>query len=346
MKRCPSCQAAFPAGYTHCPRDGNNLITLGEWAEGTLVRGKYRILAKIGQGGMGSVYKAMHVRFKEVRALKVMGPELAGDPNFFRRFEQEAIITRKLQHPNAVRVEDIDETEDGRPFIVMEYIDGLSLKDVIEREAPMAVLRVCSIVKQAAAALDAAHVLGLVHRDIKPGNLGLISSRDASGLRSEQVKVLDFGIAKLREAHLQDTRAQYLSHLTLTNTGAVVGTPAYMSPEQAKGMSGDELDGRSDLYSLGIVMYQMLAGALPLKADSTIEQLMAHLNTPPKPIREVRPDVPEAIAAVVMRCLEKKRELRPANGRALIAEIKAATEPAPAEVITRINPGPKPHRHR
>lgn len=114
MKRCPSCQSAFPTSYTHCPRDGNPLAEAGEWAEGTLVRGKYQILAKVGQGGMAAVYKALHVRFKEPRALKVINAELANDATFVRRFEQEAINTRRLQHANAVRVEDIDEAEDGR----------------------------------------------------------------------------------------------------------------------------------------------------------------------------------------------------------------------------------------
>lgn len=270
---------------------------------------------------MAAVYKALHVRFKEPRALKVINPELANDANFVRRFEQEAVVTRKLQHPNAVRVDDIDEAEDGRPFIVMEFVEGESLKDVIEREAPMPAARVCSIIKQVAAALDAAHRLGLVHRDIKPANIALLGSGDRSDPSSQRVKVLDFGIAKLKEAHLEDSRVR---HETLTGTGMVIGTPAYMSPEQAKGLKGEQLDGRSDLYSLGVIAYQMLTGDLPLKADSTIEQLMAHVNLPPRPIREVRPDIPDVVASAVMRCLEKKRELRPANGQALMDEIEFA----------------------
>jgi len=324
MKRCPSCQSAYPTHYTHCPRDGSALAESAEWSDGTIVRGKYQIMGKVGQGGMAAVYKAMHVRFKEPRALKVINPELANDANFVRRFEQEAIITRKLQHPNAVRVDDIDEAEDGRPFIVMEYIEGRNLKDVIEQEAPMPVARVCSIVKQVAAALDAAHRLGLVHRDIKPANIALVRHGEGSDDPSERVKVLDFGIAKLKEAHLEESRVQ---HETLTGTGMVIGTPAYMSPEQAKGLKGEQFDGRSDLYSLGVVAYQMLTGDLPLKADSTLELLMAHINTPPKPIQEVRPDlkVPAAVATVVMRCLEKNRQLRPACGQALVDEIDLAS---------------------
>lgn len=291
---------------------------------GTLVRGKYQILTKVGQGGMGIVYKARHVRFNELRALKVISAELASDAAFLRRFEQEAITTRKLQHPNAVRVEDIDESDNGRPFIVMEYIEGRNLKDVIEKEAPLSVPRICSIVKQVAAALDAAHALGIIHRDIKPGNIALVPSALEAGLPTEQAKVFDFGIAKLKEDQLEHSSAH--PYRTLTGTGAVIGTPAYMSPEQAKGLKGDQLDGRSDLYSLGVVMYQMLTAELPLKADSTVEQLMAHISTPPKPVREARPEleIPDAVAAVVMQCLEKDRELRPASGRALIDALNRA----------------------
>jgi serine/threonine-protein kinase len=326
MKQCPSCNSAFPTDYTHCPRDGSTLTDTEEWAVGTLVRGKYQILAKVGQGGMGTVYKAMHVHFNELRALKVISAELASDDAFVRRFKHEAVMTRKLQHPNAVRVEDIDQEENGRPFIVMEYIEGRNLKDVVEQEAPLAVRRVCSIVKQVAAALDAAHALGIVHRDIKPANLALVRSAKVIGLRGEQAKVFDFGIAKLKEDQFGDSKAPPFSHLTLTGTGVVIGTPAYMSPEQAKGLRGDQLDGRSDLYSLGIVAYQLLTGDLPLKADSTVEQLLAQINTPPKPLHDSLPEleIPDEVATVVMRCLEKDRELRPASGHALIADLTLA----------------------
>ena len=176
--------------------------------------------------------------------------------------------------------------------------------------------------------LDAAHVLGLVHRDIKPANIALVTHLSDAAI--ERVKVLDFGIAKSKEAHLQESNAHQLHQLTLTETGVVIGTPAYMSPEQAKGLKGDQLDGRSDMYSLGIVMYQMLTGELPLKADSTLELLMAHISTPPTPIQEAHRAlrIPNPIAAAVMRCLEKNREKRPASGQALIGDLKFAEDPA------------------
>jgi serine/threonine protein kinase len=279
-----------------------------------VIRGKYRILGKVGQGAMGTVYKALHLAFDELRALKVIAPELLHDQLFVERFKHEAVITRKLQHPNAVRVDDIDEAEDGRPFIVMEFIQGKSLKKLIQEEAPLPVSRVCSITKQVALALDAAHRLGMVHRDIKPDNIALIESP-----QGELVKVLDFGIAKVKEARLGAAWG-----MTLTGTGVVIGTPQYMSPEQAKGKRGDELDGRSDLYSLGVVMYEMLTAALPFKADTAMEMLLAHIEQPPRPIRALRPELDESIASLTMRLLEKDSARRPANAKALIEELEAA----------------------
>ncbi len=316
MKFCPTCKSTYPQDFAVCPRDGKPLEEAGVWSEGTTVRGKYRILAKIGEGGMGAVYKALHLRFNEVRALKVMSVALTSDPNFVKRFEKEAVLTRKLQHPNAVRVDDIDEAEDGRPFIVMEYIEGRSLKQVIQAEGTLPVARVLTIIKQVSSALDAAHQLSVVHRDIKPENIVLVETPGG-----EEAKVLDFGIARIREAE-----AGRVPGLTLTETGVIIGSPPYMSPEQAMGLKGDQLDGRSDLYSLGVVMYQMLTGTLPLKADTTMSILMAHIQTPPTPIFEARPDLhlPESIAGLVMRMLEKKPEARPASGKAVIEIIESA----------------------
>jgi serine/threonine protein kinase len=336
MKACPSCGTNHPSNYTHCPRDGTPLIEIHAWQEGTVVRGKYRILGKIGEGGMAVVYKAVHTRFDELRALKVMSPELAGDQAFVKRFMHEAVLTRKLHHANAVRVEDIDEAEDGRPFIVMEYIEGRSLKEVIQAEAPMGAERVCSISAQVAKALDAAHRLGIVHRDIKPANIFLVAENRSFG-EPEVAKVLDFGIAKVKEAGFDDGAA---SHHTLTGTGSVIGTPAYMSPEQARGLRGDQLDGRSDVYSLGVVMYEMLIRELPLHADTSVQWILAHAQTPPKPLWEARPDlpIPPAVAAVVMRCLEKDPQNRPDSALQLAAEIQRAQQQFWSPSATRVFP--------
>jgi serine/threonine protein kinase len=324
MKICPSCQTSYPSAFSVCPADGTPLQELGPWSDGAVILGKYRILSKLGQGGMGTVYKALHVEFDEPRALKVISPALMADELFVKRFKHEAKITRMLQHPNAVRVDDIDEAEDGRPFIVMEFIEGESLKKVIQDQGPLPAPRACSIVKQAASALGAAHELGMVHRDIKPDNIVLVQTP-----RGEQAKVLDFGIAKVKESRV----GSEAGGLTLTGTGVVIGTPQYMSPEQAMGKRGDELDGRSDLYSLGVVMYQMLSGDLPFKADTTMAMILAHLQTPPAELRTIHPElkIPAPVAAVVMRLLEKNRDLRPKNAQDLMEAIDRA-EKAPAEI--------------
>ncbi len=295
MKSCPACRATYPNDFTLCTRDGTRLVEISVWSDGALIRGKYRILSKIGEGGMAAVYKALHIRFDELRALKVIDAELSGDPEFVKRLAHEAVVTRRLQDPNAVRVEDIDKADDGRPFIVMEYIEGRTLRELIEESPQFSVGRTCSIVTQVALALDAAHALGILDRDIKPANIELVESPEG-----EQAKVLDFGIAKAKEIRMGEAVA-----LTLTGKGRVVGTAAYMSPEQAKGMRGDELDGRSDFYSSGVVMYQMLSGELPLKANSETSMLTAHIETAPTPISSLRPDIPEFVANLVMRCLEK-----------------------------------------
>jgi tRNA A-37 threonylcarbamoyl transferase component Bud32 len=328
MKTCPTCQGSYPNNFAICPQDGTPLQDTGTWSEGSVIRGKYRLVTKVGQGGMGAVYKALHLAFDELRALKVIAPELLSDELFVKRFKHEAVITRKLQHPNAVRVDDIDEAEDGRPFIVMEFIEGKSLKKLIREEGPLPVQRVCAIIKQAAAALDAAHRLGMIHRDIKPDNIALVDAPDG-----ETVKVLDFGIAKVKEARMGESAG-----MTLTGTGVVIGTPQYMSPEQAMGKRGDELDGRADLYSLGIVMYQMLTADLPFKADTTMEMLLAHMQKPPAPISVVHPElqVPEPVATLTMRLLEKNRDMRPASARVLIQEIEKAEKEMANVGATRV----------
>jgi serine/threonine protein kinase len=328
MKTCPTCKSNHSDHYSHCPLDGTPLVEASLWTEGAVIRGKYRILGKIGQGGMGAVYKAQRVRFKELCAIKVMASELMKHPVFLKRFEHEAVLTRKLQHPNAVRVEDFDEAEDGRPFIIMEYIEGRSLKEVIAQEAPLPVPLACSIAKQVASALDAAHRLGIVHRDIKPDNIVLLDSSITQSPNHSMAKVLDFGIAKMKEGLLETTGIG----MTLTGTGMAIGTPSYMSPEQALGKKGDELDGRSDIYSLGVVMYQMLTGELPLKAETPIQMMMAHIQTPPQPLRETRhgAQIPKAISDLVMQCLEKGQEWRPASAQAVVDGLVRAGASPPA----------------
>ena len=280
MKYCDTCHSAYPDDFTICPRDQGALRQAADLVPGMVIRGKYEVLSKVGSGGMASVYKARHVAFGEVVALKLVGTRLAGDVDFLKRFRNEAVITRRLQHPNAVRVEDLDATEDGRPFIVMEYVDGRSLRELVRSDGPQPLARAVSVARQVCAALAAAHALGITHRDIKPDNILLGRGPDGA----EHVKVLDFGIAKVREAS-EGAGEGY----TPTRTGMIVGTPQYISPEQAMGKRGDEVDGRADLYSLGVVLYEMVTGRLPFQADTAMGMLLHHLQTAPTPPSLVRP---------------------------------------------------------
>jgi len=314
MKSCPECTATFPDDYAVCPKDGAPLQETTLWQIGTVVRGKYRILARIGEGGMAIVYKAHHELLDELRALKVIKPDLARDAEFMGRFKNEAIMARKLNHPHAVHVDDLDIAEDGLPFIAMELVVGDTLKTLIQSTGPLPASLVLDVASQVCEALDAAHKLGLVHRDVKPENIVLIAQRAGPPV----AKILDFGISRLRE--------ETSGFKGLTQTGMVIGTPEYMSPEQALGRRGQEIDGRSDLYSLGIVMYKMLTGELPFQAETTVEMMLQHLQTPPQAPHHLKPDlaIPEAVSAIVMKALEKNRDRRYATGAEMAAAIKKA----------------------
>jgi serine/threonine protein kinase len=251
-----------------------------------------------------------------------MDPALTQREDFVRRFRREALVARRLQHPNVVRVDDIDETDDGRHCIIMEFIDGRILRDVIDREGPLPAARACSIAKQVASALGAAHDLGIIHRDIKPENIALTKSE-----QGDVVKVLDFGITKLREGQLKEEAGSM--DLTASGTLFAIGTPEYMSPEQIR---QNELDGRSDLYSLGMVFYEMLSGVLPFQKESQAEWFLAHVGEPPRPLQEdcERLRIPACLADFVMTMLEKDRANRPANAAAVIQAIEACEKASPS----------------
>jgi serine/threonine protein kinase len=303
MKYCEICRAVYPNEFTVCPKDRGSLRIASDLVQGMVIREKYRIEEKIGSGGMATVYRARHLAFNEQRALKVVKAHLAEDEDFLKRFRTEAIVTRKLQHPNAVRMDDLDTAEDGRPFMVMEFVQGRNLRQVISQEGHLGAERAVGIAHQVALALDAAHGLGITHRDIKPDNILLI---DQPGAR-DVVKVLDFGIAKIREGSLEVGTGY-----TATGTGIGVGTPQYISPEQAVGKHGAQIDGRADLYSLGVVIYEMLTGRLPFDSDTPIGMVLHHIQTVPQPPDRLRPDlnIPIALSVLLMRALEKEPQRR------------------------------------
>jgi serine/threonine-protein kinase len=293
-----------------------------------------RIVERIGQGGMGAVYKAEHVLLGELRALKVMRTELFGSvPNAVERFEREARIAVKLRHPNLVLLYDFF-VEDDHHFLVMEYVTGTSLAAFLREHGALSVEGTCRIGVQCCAGLAHAHEMGIVHRDLSPENLMLASSE--SGL---SVKIIDFGVARAAFG----PRGQILRtpDRTLTGANEFIGKPAYASPEQAGALRhGEVLDHRSDLYTLGLILFEMATGQLPFQADSPFDYLSHHVHdAPPRPT-ELAPDlaIPAELERVILRCLEKDRGRRYATARELSAalewawrasEARAAAPPAP-----------------
>jgi len=331
MKYCETCNATYPTGFNTCPKDQTVLRVVSELMPGLIIRDKYQIVDKIGSGGMATVYRVKHLAFNEERAIKVVSSKLMDDSNFIKRFRTEAIVTRKLQHPNAVRVDDLDTTEDGRLFMVMEYVKGRDLRNMIQHSGPLPVERALHITRQVSSALACAHQLGITHRDIKPDNILLVAQPSGEDL----VKVLDFGIAKVREGAM-DVGGGY----TATQTGMVVGTPQYISPEQAMGRSGDQIDGRADLYSLGVVVYEMLTARQPFESDTAMGLLLHHLQTTPTPPHLMCPhlNIPPAFSMVLMKALEKDPAKRFQTADEMLEALAAAGKQATSEtgIATRI----------
>jgi len=300
MKLCPVCQNTYPDDYRTCPRDQVVLVDPhGEIVAGTVLRGKYEVLGELGAGGMATVYKVRHKAFHELAAVKVVHPQFMHDPDFVKRFRNEAVVARQLKHPNAVRIDDFDYTDDGRPFIVMEYVEGKSLYETRKWDYdPWPAERCLNIVRQAASALAAAHKLGIVHRDIKPANILILDGSGTEG-KAARVKILDFGIAKVGDKSFAGMTS------VMTQQDMVIGTPEYMSPEQAGGRTETPIDGRSDVYSLGLVFYEMLTGAHPFHADTPMAMLIHQVHTPPPPPDSMGVEVSPALSALLLKCLRK-----------------------------------------
>ncbi len=269
-----------------------NQVAAGKGAQ--LVLDQYILLDLLGQGGMGAVYKARHQGMKRLVALKVIRAELLKKPEALARFRREAEIAARLAHPNVVTVHDSN-TESGRHYLVMEYIDGTDLAQLVETRGPLPVAEACESIRQAALGLQHAHEQGLVHRDIKPHNLMLT--------KQGVVKLMDLGLA--RTAHAAGATALSKG---LTGAGAMMGTPDYLAPEQAR--DAKRVDIRADIYSLGCTLYHLLAGRVPLPAESLPEAVVKHLMHEPDPIENVRPDVPAGLGEVVRKMMAKQPEDR------------------------------------
>jgi len=297
-------------------REGQAPRRTGDEAEilGSTLSGRYLVTRKVGQGGMGAVYEATHTLIGKRVAVKVLLEKYARREAIVQRLEQEARLASSCQNEHIIDITDFGTTEDGRTFVVMEYLDGESLAECLSRETRLPEQRILGIISQAASALAAAHAKGIVHRDIKPENLFLLRRKD-----QDFVKVVDFGISKsLRASDEAEEQPR------LTQTGMVLGTPLYMSPEQARG--DDELDARVDVYALGVIMYEATTGRVPFVGNNYLSVISQVLNEDPRSPRELRPDLSEELEAIVMRAMAKDRADRYPSATDLLADITALLE--------------------
>ena len=276
---------------------------------GQTLGGRYLVTRKIGQGGMGAVYEATHTLIGKRVAVKVLLEKYAQREAIVKRLKQEAQLASSVGNEHIIDITDFGSTEDGRTFVVMEFLDGESLAECLGRETQLPEQRILRIASQACSALAAAHAKGVVHRDIKPENLFLLKRKD-----QDFVKVVDFGISKSLRASSEEEETT-----RLTQTGMVLGTPLYMSPEQARG--DDELDQRVDVYALGVIMYEAAAGRVPFIGNNYLSVISQVLNEEPKPLRELRPELSEEFDAVVMKAMSKDVKERYASANDMLADV-------------------------
>jgi serine/threonine protein kinase len=314
MRPCPQCGYACDQTHKFCPACGFPIGQISKDTDDPLIGrtlpGGYVILELVGVGGMGRVYRAEQTTLGRTVAVKIVHPHLVGEESAVARFITEARAASRLNHPNSVGVIDFGKTSDEQLYLVMEFLRGRDLARVAYEEGPLPFRRIVDILKQTLAALGEAHHLEIIHRDLKPENIILEPMR-AGG---DFVKVVDFGLAKMR----QETTAP-----SITSPGIVCGTPEYMSPEQGR---GDPLDPRSDLYAVGVVLFQLLTGRLPFEAESPTQVVLMHLSKAPPDPRQIAPDrkIPAVLADLVLRALSKEPDDRPRTADAFTSELTAA----------------------
>jgi serine/threonine-protein kinase len=322
VRTCPQCQRTYPDDADFCLKDGTPLPLQASLTEaelgGSLTR-RYRIVKRLGAGGMGAVFLAEQITLgNRPVALKVLNRRLLDDPEFLLRFHNEATSTARIRHANVVTIYESGQSDDGTPYIAMEYLEGETLGHALRERGALPVAECSEILQQVARGLNAAHKLGIIHRDLKPDNIFLTWGDEGEVV----VKIVDFGIAKLRES------------ATHTLTGYIIGTPAYMSCEQASGMRSDQLDARSDIYSLGVLTYQMVTGRVPFHSDTPLGYVRKHMLENPPPFQAVAPGLPVSsqVEATVMKALAKDREQRYPTALDFAHDFaRAASAPARAE---------------
>ena len=320
MKFCPACDNKYDDNLSFCPKDGEVLEEDPNSFVGSVLDGQYQIEALLGKGGMGAVYRARHILLGDRVAIKLLPPEMRSNTEWLRRFQREGQAARRFRHPNAVTVYDLRTSGDGTIYLVMEYVEGTTLDVELKRHGRFAPAEALAMLKPVMSVLNAAHAMGVVHRDLKPENI-MIGKAGTGG--EPVVKLLDLGIAKLREV----AGAEKTGTTALTIAGQMLGTPYYMSPEQWGELPDDgssEIDGRADIYSLGVVLYEIIAGKRPFSGLTILELRKQHVSETPKPLREVVPGVSEGFSQAIARSIAKDRSQRQSTAAEFEAELTAA----------------------
>jgi len=322
--KCPKCQTENPDTVKFCGECGTNIThpddaqpsftktietPVESFTRGTLFADRYEIIEELGKGGMGAVYRVEDTKAKEEIALKLIKPEIAAEKKTIERFRNELTTARKIRHKNICGMYDLNE-EKGTHYITMEYVPGEDLKSFLRRSGHLTISKAISTAKQVCDGLSEAHELGIVHRDLKPSNIMI----DKSG----NVRIMDFGIART------------LKTKGITGSGVMIGTPEYMSPEQVE---GKEVDQRSDIYSLGAILYEMVTGRVPFEGNTALSVAMKHKSEIPKSPKELNAQTSEDLCHVILKCMEKDKKKRYQNTEGLLSELEKIKSPI-AESIT------------
>src|SRR4051794_29184855 len=319
MKECPACSRCFPDDINHCAQDGDE--TLPSLLGDPILDARYQLERRLGQGGMGVVFHARHIFLKTQHAIKVILPDLVGnDPMLVTRFRQEALAAAAIKHPNIIAVTDFGVVRGTMPFLVMEFVNGRSLQEIMAEEGAMPAGRAFELICAIASGVAAAHRQNIVHRDLKPLNIMVCENMPVS----EGLRILDFGLAKIRSGEL-------LGSFVQAKTSGLMGSPFYMAPEQ---WSDEEPDSRADIYSLGIILYQMLGGDVPFKGSSIPSIMKKHLTESPPPLKSMGVDVPPQIEAAVRHALSKEVGERTPSVEAFLKELRDAVSTVGAELRT------------
>lgn len=320
MKYCLTCNEKFDDSLSFCPTDGDVLEEDPTSLLGNVLDGQYQMETILGKGGMGAVYRARHILLGDRVAIKLLPPEMRSNTEWLRRFQREGQAARRFRHPNAVTVYDLRTSSDGTIYLVMEYVEGKTLDAELKSRGRFSPAEALAVLDPIMSVLNAAHAMGVVHRDLKPENI-MIGRPSTGG--APVVKLLDLGIAKLREV----AGAEKTGTTALTIAGQMLGTPYYMSPEQWGELPDDgnsEIDGRADIYSLGVVFYELVAGRRPFSGMTLPELRRQHISVVPALLHEVDPGVPEGFSRAIARAMSKDRSQRQATAEELETELRTA----------------------